>query len=428
MARRRIRKHVPLPAAALALTLAATACSGGGGGGGGGTDGLTVWIMQGTNPDESGFFEEVNAAFTEETGIDVEVEFVPWDGAQDKISTAIAGGTTPDVIELGNTFVPGFADAGALHDLSAYDVDTSLYVSGLMDMGAVAEGVYGVPWYASIRSMVYRTDVFEEHDLEVPRTWDELRETALEVKEAEPDMVALPVPGDAQYSVMPWIWGGGGEIAVQEDDGTWVSGVDSPEAREGIEFFTGLSTQDGTSTTGAVNWNEIDIMEAFSDGDAAIALLGSANPKAILENNPDLEGSLGSFPIPGPDADTYTPSFAGGSLLSVFEGTGNEEAAWSYVEHLTAEDNMMLWAEQTGFFPGLTASVDTFTDSADPVLEAYAVQLNEASRGVPTAPAWSQVEAEKVLVGMQQAILNGTSVDEATTQAAEDIERILNGG
>src|SRR5690606_4520810 len=130
------------------------------------------------------------------------------------------------------------------------------------------------------------------------------------------------------------------------------SGVDSPEAREGIGFFTGLSLEDGTSTTGAVNWNEIDIMESFSEGDTAIALLGSANPKAIVENNPDLEGKLGSFPIPGPESGTYTPSFAGGSLLSVFEGTGNEEAAWSYVEHLTGEDNMMLWAEQTGFFPG----------------------------------------------------------------------------
>ena len=423
MARVRPRKHVPLPATALALALAATACTGDGG-----TADLTVWIMEGTNPDATGFFDEVNASFTEATGTGVTVEFVPWDGVQDKISTAIAGRTTPDVIELGNTLIPGFADSGALYDLSVHGVDTSLYVPGLMDMGALDGGVYGVPWYASIRSMVYRTDVFEEHGLEVPRTWDELRETALEIEEAEPDMIALPVPGDAQYSVMPWIWGGGAEIALREDDGTWVSEVDSSGAREGIGFFTDLSLKDGTSTTGAVNWNEIDIMEAFSEGDAAIALLGSANPKAIVENNPDLEGRLGSFPIPGAEAGTYTPSFAGGSLLSVFEGTGNEEAAWSYVEHLTGEDNMMLWAEQTGFFPGLIAGIDPFTASADPLLGAFAVQLQEASKGVPATPAWSRVEAEKVLVGMQQAILNGTSVEEATTRAADDIERILNGG
>lgn len=427
MARRRTHKYVPLPAAAAALVLAATAC-GSGGGGASDSDGLLVWIMQGTNPDETGFFEAANAAFTEETGVEVDVEFVPWQDAQNKISTAIAGGTMPDVAELGNTFTPGFADAGALHDLSGYDIDTSQYIPGLMEMGQLDEGVYGVPWYASIRSVVYRTDVFEEHGLEVPENWEELRETALALSEAEEDMIAFPVPGDAQYSVMPWIWGGGGEIAVEQSDGTWVSEIDSEEARAGVEFFTGLALEDNTSTTGAVNWNEIAVMEAVAEEEAAMAILGSANPKAILEANPDLEGRLGSFTLPGQDGG-YMPSFAGGSLLSVFEGTGQEEAAWQYVQHLTGEEFGMRWSEETGFFPGVVDRVDTFSASADPILEPFAVQLNEASRGVPVTPAWTQVEAEKVLVGMQQDILNGeATVDEATENAADEIERILNGG
>ncbi|MEE2052012.1 sugar ABC transporter substrate-binding protein [Nocardiopsis tropica] len=428
MARRRTHKYVPLPAAAVALVLAATACGSGGGGGGSAADGLTVWIMQGTNPDETGFFEEANAAFTEETGVEVDVEFIPWQDAQNKISTAIAGGTTPDVVELGNTLTPGFADAGALHDLSGYDIDTDQYIPGLMEMGRLGDGVYGVPWYASIRSVVYRSDIFEEHGLEVPENWEELRETATALAEAEDGMIAFPVPGDAQYSVMPWIWGGGGEIAVEQPDGTWVSEIDTPEGRAGIEFFTGLALEDGTSTTGAVNWTEIEVMESIANEEAAMAILGSANPKAILESNPGLEGRIDSFTLPGQE-EGYMPSFAGGSLLSVFEGTGNEEAAWQYVQHLTGDEFSMQWSEETGFFPGVTAKVEEFSESADPILGPFAVQLNEASRGVPVTPAWTQVEAEKLLVGMQQSILNGeASVDEATADTAAEIERILNGG
>lgn len=426
MARRRTHEYVALPAAAAALLLAATAC-GSGGDASSDTDSLLVWIMEGTNPDATEFFDAANSAFTEETGIEVEVEFVPWQDAQNKISTAIAGGTMPDVAELGNTFTPGFADAGALHDLSAYDIDTSQYIPGLMEMGQIDGGVYGVPWYASIRSIVYRSDIFEEHDLEVPENWDELRETAMTLAEEE-DMAALPVPGDAQYSVMPWIWGGGGEIAVQGDDGTWTSGLDSEEGRAGVEFFTDLSLEDGTSTTGAVNWNEIDVMEAFSNEEAAMAILISANPQAILEANPDLEGKMDAFTLPGQDGG-YMPSFAGGSLLSVFEGTGNEEASWQYVQHLTGDEFSMRWSEETGFFPGVVEEVDEFAASADPILEPFATQLNEASRGVPVTPAWTQVEAEKVVVGMQQDILNGeATVEEATENAATEIERILNGG
>jgi N,N'-diacetylchitobiose transport system substrate-binding protein len=297
-----------------------------------------------------------------------------------------------------------------------------------MEMGELDEGVYGVPWYASIRSVVYRSDLFEEHDLDVPESWEDLRETALALSEAEEDMIAFPVPGDAQYSVMPWIWGGGGEIAVQRSDGTWDSTIDTDEGRAGIEFFTGLALEDGVSSTGAVNWNEIDVMESVADEEAAMAILGSANPQAILEANPDLEGRIDSFTLPGQDGG-HMPSFAGGSLLSVFEGTGNEEAARRYVEHLTSDEYSTRWAEETGFFPGTVEGVETFSESADPVLQPFAVQLQEASRGLPVAPEWGRVESEKVIVAMQQDILNGNAtVDEATEAAATEIERILNGG
>ena len=429
MARRRVHKYVTLPAATLTLVLAATACGGdGGGNGGGATDTLQVWIMEGTNPDASDFFDAVNDAYTEQTGIDVAVEFVPWADAQDKISTAIAGGETPDVIELGTTFTPEFADAGALHDLSGYIDDPSRFHEEMYQMGVIDDAAYGVPWYASIRSIIYRKDIFEEHGHEVPTNWEELRETALDLAEAEEDMIGFPVPGQAQYSVMPWIWGGGGEVAVQEADGTWTSTVNTPEGRAGVEFFTNLALEDGLSTTGAVNWNEIDVMEALADEQAIMAISNSSNPKAIIESNPSLEGRLGVFALPGQE-EGYTESFSGGSLLSVFEGTGNEEAGWQYVDLLTSGEFFERWGEESGFFPAGVEEIQAYAESGDPLVEPFATQLLEAGRSTPAVPAWSQVEAEGVIVGMQQDILNGNAtVEEATDRAAETIENILNEG
>ena len=431
MARRRVHKYVTLPAATLTLVLAATACGGDGGDGsgdGGSTDTLQVWIMEGTNPDATAFFDAANDAYTEETGIEVEVEFVPWADAQDKISTAIAGGTTPDVIELGTTFTPEFADAGALHDLSGYIDDPSRFQQEMYEMGVIDDAAYGVPWYASIRSIIYRKDIFEEHGHEEPTSWDELRETALDLAEAEEDMIGFPVPGQAQYSVMPWIWGGGGEVAVQESDGTWTSTINSPEGRAGVEFFTDLALEDDLSTTGAVNWNEIDVMETLADEQSIMAISNSSNPKAIIESNPDLEGKLGVFTLPGQDGG-YMDSFAGGSLLSVFEGTGNEEAGWQYVDLLTSGEYFERWGEESGFFPAGVDEIQAYADSGDPLVEPFAVQLLEAGRATPAVPAWSQVEAEGIIVGMQQDILNGNAtVEEATDSAAEAIENILNEG
>ncbi len=107
-----------LPLAVLATAaLGLTACAGGGSGSGDvSADGqtLTVWIMQGTNPDSEAFFKEVGSAFKKETGATLKVEYVQWADAHDRFVTSIAGNTTPDVAETGTTWTAEFADAGAL--------------------------------------------------------------------------------------------------------------------------------------------------------------------------------------------------------------------------------------------------------------------------------------------------------------------------
>ena len=79
---------------------------------------LTVWIMEGTNPDPEPFIDEVAAAFEAETGATLDLQFVQWAEAKDRFTTAIAGGTLPDVAELGTTWTPEYADAGVLLDVT----------------------------------------------------------------------------------------------------------------------------------------------------------------------------------------------------------------------------------------------------------------------------------------------------------------------
>ena len=90
---------------------------------------------------------------------------MPWASAHDKFVTSIAGNTTPDVAEVGTTWTPEFGEAGALMDLTdmveGSDASGDL-VEGLVTAGTVDDALYGMPWYAGVRSVVYRTDVFEE--------------------------------------------------------------------------------------------------------------------------------------------------------------------------------------------------------------------------------------------------------------------------
>ena len=388
---------------------------------------LDGWIMAGTNPDAKPFFSEVESGFAEETGDKLNLQYVPWAEAHDKLLNAIAGGTTPDVAEVGTTWTPEFADAGALLDLSQQVETAGLQedlVPGLVEAGTVDGDLYGMPWYAGVRSVVYRTDIFEKAGVEPPTTWDELVQVGEQIKASDPDVIPFPVPGDSEYGVYPFIWGAGGDIAVQEGD-SWKATIDSPESQEGVQFYTDLALEHGLSTPAATTWDEADLSDAFSRGEVAMMISGSWTPGALLEANPDLKGKIGAFPIPGKDGGV-SPSFLGGSHLSVFESAKNPDLAWAFVRLMSTGKFAQMWGEQSGFFPGTKPLLEKVESENDPLVSPFAKQMVEGGESVPVTPMYGQVQGKKTVSAMLQSILSkDATVEDATAQAAQEMDDIF---
>lgn len=388
---------------------------------------LTVWIMEGTNPDAKPFFKDVASAFKDETGAKLDVQYVPWAEAHTKFVNSIAGGTTPDVAEVGTTWTPEFASAGALLDLGDQVDAAGLggdLVPGLVEAGTVDGQLYGMPWYAGVRSMVYRTDVFEKAGVKPPTTWDELVTVGEKIKAAEPDMVTFPVPGDSEYGVYPFIWGAGGDIA-KEEGGSWTSTIDSAESQEGISYYTDLALKHGFSTPAATTWDEADLSDAFAGGDVAMMISGSWTPGALVEANPDLKGKIGAFPIPGRDGGV-SASFLGGSHMSIFQSAENPDLAWAFVRMMSTGKFAQKWGEQSGFFPGTKPLLAKVEQQNDPVVAPFATQMVEGGESVPVTPMYGQVQGKKTVSAMLQSILSkDASVEEATGQAAKEMNDIF---
>ncbi|MEU4388698.1 sugar ABC transporter substrate-binding protein [Promicromonospora sp. NPDC023805] len=385
--------------------------------------------MQGTNPDAEDFFADVSAAFEGETGATLDVEFVEWGDAHDRFVTSIAGGTTPDVAETGTTWTPEFADAGALAPLDAYVDGAGIgddLVEGLVEAGTYDEQLYGMPWYAGVRSLVYNTEMFEQAGVEPPTTWAEIEDAAAGLEEEYPDKIAVAVPGDAEFTVYPWVWGAGGEVATLEGD-TWTSGLDSPESQEGIEFWTGLATEGGYSSEGATTWRETDVLDAFAAGDVGMAVMGSWTPGAIVDANPDMEGKFAAVPIPGKDGG-IAPSVLGGSHLSMFETAEDKDLAFAFIEMMTTGEFAQQWGEQSGYFPGQVSLLDETLASTDPLVAPFAQQFVEGGASVPVAPTYGAVQAKLTTSTMMQSILSGDAdVAVASKAAAEEMTSVLNG-
>ena len=104
-------------------------------------------------------------------GIRVEVQQLPWTAAHEKLLTAFAGDATPDLCQLGNTWVPEFAALGALAPLDALrrrlaggrSPPTISAASGTPNV--VGGALYGVPWYVDTRLLFYRRDLLAQRRL-----------------------------------------------------------------------------------------------------------------------------------------------------------------------------------------------------------------------------------------------------------------------
>lgn len=406
--------------ALLLLVLATAACSGGGGATKEAAEGgaIDVWIMEPGSPELKTYFEQATADFERShPGADVAVQFVPWANAHDQFVTAIGGGQVPDVAEMGSTWTPEFGDIGALVPAEG---DLDGYVKSLVEGATVGGEVYGLPWYAGARALIYRTDVLAGLGLAVPTTWDELLAVGRAIRDRT-DLFPFGVAGNANHYFLPMVWQNGGEIARQED-GRWVSGMDSPEAVEAVEFYADLYRPERFAPEGALSWNSRDVRSAFEAGDLAMMIGGGWDLRAILAAHPDLAGKVGTTLLPaGPSGSRDT--FAGGSHLVVFEGTEHEDLARSYAEFLLDQPRVVVFADKIGFLPGGLEGLRATTASGDPLYATFAKQLESHSRTYPPTTQWGGFEADGLFTNAVQQVMKG---ERGAKEAMQEVAKAMN--
>lgn len=405
---------------ASALLLALAACGNNSDGGTAGGGDLTVWIMDPGNPEVQAIVDQSAADFeAANEGVSVTVEYIPWDGGHDQFTAAIAAGEVPDVAEMGTTWTPEFAALGAFATVETGDAE---YVPALVESGTVDGTNYGYPWYAGARALIYRTDIFEQAEVEPPQTWDEILSVGQQIADAEPDIAPIHVAGEYQHWFIPLIWGAGGEIATQQG-GTWTPGVDSDAGRAAFAHYQQL-WETGWTPEGAVAWTSVDVREAFANEDSAMMIAGGWDLANILDTNPDLEGRVGVTLMPAGPAGNQD-AFAGGSHLTVFEGSANPDLAHQFAQFMISPEQVTTFTEQIGFLPGTAAGVDAAVGD-DTLYSTFGTQLVEHSRSYPAAAWWGQVEGDRTFINEMQKVLQGEqSVDEAVANVQAAIQTAI---
>ena len=144
--------------------------------------------------------QKVVDSFNETVGKDlgITVEMTVQSGGIEALETNLvaaikSGSGVPNVITTEATYVPDYLQAQAIVDLTPYinSGDYGLDMSDYYDVFADSsssypeEGIYTLPAFVSGEVMYYNKDYFDENQLTVPTTWDEMVDTATKIADKE---------------------------------------------------------------------------------------------------------------------------------------------------------------------------------------------------------------------------------------------------
>lgn len=376
---------------------------------------LTVWIMQDDYSDAT--LEAIKAEFTERTGAEADVQIQQWDGISTKLATALGSSTPPDVVDIGNTQVAGYAANGALMDVTAYKDDLAqgnTWLSGLEDPATIDGSLYAIPGFAGNRAVIYNKTMWSEAGVtEAPTTWDELTAALDKVKAANTasDFSALYLPGKHFYVGLQFVWDHGGEIATQNDDGSWTSTAsDNIEALGEWQKF-----QDTYSAASAdtVFTDSPEQEQIFADGKAGAIIATNGAINTVLAANEALtEEDLGTFALPSQTGDGTQPVMLGGSDWGIAAKSSNQELALIWTQIAISDDIQQdyVFADQ-GLMPN-SAEIGEAIQADVPELKTGFFNAALTSRATPASPGWTDVEGAGILKDMFSTIASGAATPE----------------
>ncbi|MEM9770557.1 MAG: ABC transporter substrate-binding protein [Cyanobacteria bacterium P01_D01_bin.73] len=186
-------------------------------------------------------------------------------------SAFILGDSPYDLIYLDIAWVPKFAAAGWLMDLSKEMSEEELaeFLPGDVDGGRYKGGLYRMPFRTDMGMLYYRKDLLDELGIAPPETFADLVSASKRLQEADKTEWGYLWQGK-QYeglaAMVVEIFEGFGGFWV--DPTTNAVGLDKPEAIAAVEFLVD-AIDEGISPPGTTTYTETETLRFFRNGSAA---------------------------------------------------------------------------------------------------------------------------------------------------------------
>lgn len=333
------------------------------GDGGSGKTEITFWGTSSSTEDKKAVEDMIERFEKENPDITVKYEGMEGEAYKTKIKTVISSNSLPDVFSywVGEQFETLVSSGNVMDLTSMYEDDTEFtdtFVEGALDEVSYDGKIYGAPTDITCMTVWYNKKIFEENNVSVPKTYDELKEVIATLEEN--GVTPIVVGGKDRWPFLGWFSylaqriGGVelyDEVCKGDKDFTEDAFVQAGEELKNLSqhgFINGsLSIDSSTSES------------LFAAGEAAMLVSGSWSVTTITSNE-ETADDFSFFPFPtvtGGKEDEAGYLYGGvANTLAISNNTKNKEAAEKFVKFYLSEDEQTRNVERTGTFSPVQVS------------------------------------------------------------------------
>lgn len=429
--KRHPRTFTLLTAAAVAVA-GLGACSGDPGGGDEETVKLTLWDTDARTARTERLTTLIDMFEDEHPGIEVEYVGLPTDSYMEKIETAIATDSTPDLLTPKASDLSALVAQQALTPLdermAADGFDETMSASMIQSArSAVADGkLYLTPSTALTDVIWYRPDLFDDAGLGTPETWSDFYEAADTLTVKDSGQFGYTIRGGSGYwsQFVGMVLPEAGVGTYFNEDGTSV--FRNPEVVAAAESYAGLY---GRTTA------QSDLTADFKVMVAQFAAGSTAMLSHSIGSYPDHVAALGEDKVaaavafPADNGVRVQSSLVLG--FAMFEGTEHPDEAWEFLKFMMEEEGNAYWARESGYIPGNDAvAAESWVADSQPIAVSQEAMADPAT--IPLEhpyylPEFTAITTVDSLPQWQKTLQGDLSVEDFCAQIADAFEASYDG-
>ncbi|WP_431953671.1 ABC transporter substrate-binding protein [Actinacidiphila sp. bgisy167] len=342
------------------------------------------------------------------------------------LGNALKAGKAPDLAQVGYDELPNLRSQDAFTDVSACEGATdakSAFVPWTWSQASFGgTGVFAIPQDTGPMALYVRSDIFEKHHLEIPKTWDEYAAEARKLHDADPDLsMTFFDPNNAEW-FNGLLWQNSAEMYSYSGD-KWHVTVDSEQSRQVAEYWQKLI--DAKLVRTDLAHGSTQMYTAYQKDQIATYVGAAWGYSMFRDNLPKQAGKWSIVPMPTWGSSAASGDW-GGSTVAFMKGGKHPYEAVKFNTWLNTDpEALALENKLGGLYPAATAGL------ALPALAQGVPYYNnqkifdvfaESSRNIDTGFTWGPTQ-KTVNLALQDAMAKAAAGDgtvAAALTAAQD--------